>query len=134
MKLDKKTQLSIAYAILTLLLLLAMQSYFQGQVESLTYSDFRTWVAEGRIAECNIGSDTITGRYYVDGGELSFSVTRVEDAGLVDLLEEHEVKYSGKVESTWFTMLLSWILPALIFVGIWMVMARRMGGGSWQTR
>lgn len=130
MKLDKRTQLSIAYAILTLLLLLAMQNYFQGQVESLSYSDFRTWVAEGRIAECYIGSDAIAGRYYAEEGEKSFSVTRVNDPGLVDLLEEHEVKYSGKVESTWFTMLMSWILPALIFVGIWMFMARRMGGGS----
>ena len=130
MKLDKKTQLSIAYAILTLLLLLAMQSYLRGQVDGLTYSDFRTWVAEERIAECSIGSDTITGRYYSGSGEKSFTVTRVEDPGLVELLEEHQVRFSGKVESTWFTMLMSWILPALIFVGIWMFMARRMGGGS----
>ncbi|MFC1525384.1 ATP-dependent zinc metalloprotease FtsH [Candidatus Latescibacterota bacterium] len=130
MKLDKKTQLSIAYAILTILLLLAMQDYFQGQVESLSYSQFRQWVVEGQIAECRIGTDVIAGTYYDGGVERSFSVTRVEDPGLVDLLEEHGVNFSGKTENTWFTMLMSWVLPALIFVGIWMVMARRLGGGS----
>jgi len=86
MKIDKKTQLSIAYAVLIMLLLLAMQSFFQGQVESLTYSDFRAGVVDGRITECQIGSDAISGRYFADGGEKSFSVARVEDPGLVPLL------------------------------------------------
>ena len=130
MKLDRRTQLSIAYAILTLLLLVMMQSYFEGQVEGLSYSEFRQAVIEGQVQECSIGSEAITGRFYTEGGTRSFGVTVVEDPGLIQLLEEHGVRYSGKVENTWLTTLLSWILPALIFVGIWMFMARRMGGGS----
>ena len=130
MRLDRRTQLSIAYAILTVLLLLVIQSYLQGQVHTLSYSDFRAMVAEGAVREVSIGSDSITGTYFSDGSEKSFVVTRVDDPELVSLLSEHGIDYSGKVESTWFTTLLSWILPALIFVGIWMLMARRMGGGS----
>ena len=130
MRLDRRTQLSIAYAILTVLLLLVIQSYLQGQVHTLSYSDFRAMVAEGAVREVSIGSDSITGTYFSDGFEKSFVVTRVDDPELVSLLAEHGIDFSGKVESTWFTTLLSWILPALIFVGIWMLMARRMGGGS----
>ena len=130
MRLDRRTQLSIAYAILTVLLLLVIQSYLQGQVHTLSYSDFRAMVAEGAVGEVSIGSDSITGTYFSDGSEKSFVVTRVDDPELVSLLAEHGIDFSGKVESTWFTTLLSWILPALIFVGIWMLMARRMGGGS----
>ncbi|MFH1571416.1 MAG: ATP-dependent zinc metalloprotease FtsH [Gemmatimonadota bacterium] len=130
MKLDKRTQLTIAYAILTILLVLAMQNFFQGQVERLFYSDFRKAVSEGQIVECSIGLDTITGTYRDEGQEKGFAVERVDDPGLVELLELHGVRFSGKVETTWFTTLMSWILPALIFVGIWMFMARRMGGGS----
>ena len=44
MKFEKKTQLSIAYAILTLLLLLSLQNYFAKQVENVPYSQFREWV------------------------------------------------------------------------------------------
>jgi len=49
MKFDKKTQLSIAYAILTLLLLLSLQNYFSTQVENVPYSQFRHWVQDGQV-------------------------------------------------------------------------------------
>jgi len=130
MKIDKRTQLSIAYAVLTVLLLLLMQSYFEGPVTNLTYSQFRRWVTDGKISECFIGTNAITGRYYDEGGDRPFVVTSVDDPGLVDLLLENGVELSGKDENTWFSLLMSWILPALIFVGIWMFMIRRMGGGS----
>ena len=133
MRLDRKTQLSIAYAILTILLLLVMQSYFEGQIDSVKYSDFRQWVVEGRVAEAYVGSDDISGKYYADGigegGLRTFSVSRMEDPGLVEMLQEHVPLYAGKREP-WLTSLLGWILPAVFFVGIWMFMARRMSGGS----
>jgi cell division protease FtsH len=130
MKFEKKTQLSIAYAILTLLLLLSLQNYFENQVDSVPYSQFRQWVEEGQVTECTIGSEFIRGKVLTSGSELSFVTSRVDDVGLVDLLEKNQVRFSGQVENTWFTTLLSWILPAVFFVGIWMFMAKRMGGGG----
>jgi cell division protease FtsH len=131
MRLDRKTQLSIAYAILTILLLLVMQSYFEGQVDSVKYSDFRQWVVEGRVVEAYVGTDDISGKYHADDGALrTYSVNKMEDPKLVELLEEHVPDYNGKREPTWLTSLLGWILPAVFFVGIWMFMARRMSGGS----
>ncbi len=130
MKFEKKTQLSVAYAILTLLLLLSLQNYFESQVDSVPYSQFRQWVDEGLVTECTIGSEIIRGKVLVAGAERSFATSRVDDSGLVELLEKNQVRFSGQVENTWFTTLMSWILPAVIFVGIWMFMAKRMGGGS----
>lgn len=130
MKIEKKTQLTIAYAILTLLLLLSLQNFFQNQIQSVPYSQFRFWVEEGMIQECTIGSEWIRGKVVDGGEERGFTTGKVEDPGLVALLEENQVRYSRQVENTWFTTLMSWILPALIFVGIWMFMARRIGGGS----
>ena len=40
------------------------------------------------------------------------------------------MRYKGRDENTWLTTLLDLVLPAVVFVGIWMVVARRMGGGS----
>ncbi len=132
MRLDRKTQLSIAYAILTILLLLVMQSYFEGQVDTVKYSEFRSWVVEGRVAEAYIGSDDISGKYFDEQGQgtRSFTVTRLPDDELIALMQEHVPMYTGKRENTLLTSLLGWILPAVFFVGIWMFMARRMGGGS----
>jgi len=134
MRLDRKTQLSIAYAIMTILLLLVMQSYFDGQVDTVKYSDFRQWLVEGRVATVYVGTDDISGKYYAEsvgeGGLRTFTVNKMEDPGLVELLQKHSPEYDGKREPTWLTSLLGWILPAVFFVGIWMFMARRMGGGA----
>ncbi|MEE3234518.1 MAG: ATP-dependent zinc metalloprotease FtsH [Candidatus Latescibacterota bacterium] len=130
MKLDKKKQLSIAYAILTVLLLLSLSNYFDNQVDNVPYSQFRSWVQEGLVTECNIGTETISGKVLSGGIERSFYTQRVDDPQLVTLLDEYGVRYKGRDENTWLTTLLGWILPAVVFVGIWMAMARRMGGGS----
>ena len=130
MKIEKKTQLSIAYAVLTLLLLISLQSFYENRDENIPYSTFRQWVQEGMVQEVMIGTEIIRGTAMDRGEEQGFTTNPVEDPGLVELLQENQVRFSGQLENTWFSTLMSWILPAVIFVGIWMFMARRMGGGS----
>ena len=132
MRLDRKTQLTIAYAILAVLLLLVMQSYLEGQVDTVKYSEFRRWLVDGRIVECSVGRDEIRGKYLSGGGDQTrgFTVTKVEDPELVKLLQEHVPDYTGKRESALVSSLLGWVLPLMFFVAIWMFMARRLGGGS----
>ena len=130
MKFEKKTQLSIAYAVLTLLLLLSLQNYFSNQVETLPYSQFREWVKSGQVIECTFSGEFIHGRANVDGQEISFRTAAIDDPELIGLLEEHQVEFTRQPSNNWFTQLLSWILPALIFVGIWLFIARRMSGGA----
>lgn len=130
MKFEKKTQLSIAYAVLTLLLLLSLQNYFANQVESLPYSQFREWVKSGQVIECTFSGEFIHGRANVDGREISFRTASIDDPELIGLLEEHQVEFTRQPSNNWFTQLLSWVLPALIFVGIWLFIIRRMSGGG----
>ena len=132
MRLDRRTQLTIAYAILAVLLLLVMQSYLGGQVDTVKYSEFRQWLVDGRIVECSIGSEQISGEYYSEGGEETrrFTTTRIEDPDLVELLQKHVPDYTGTRESALLNSLLGWVLPLLFFVAIWMFMARRLSGGS----
>ena len=130
MKFEKKTQLSIAYAVLTLLLLLSLQNYFANQVETLPYSQFREWIKSGQVIECTFSGEFIHGRANVDGQEISFRTATIDDPELIGLLEEHQVEFTRQPSNNWFTQLLSWILPALIFVGIWLFIVRRMSGGA----
>ena len=130
MKFEKKTQLSIAYAVLTLLLLLSLQNYFANQVETLPYSQFREWIKSGQVIECTFSGEFIHGRANVDGQEISFRTATIDDPELIGLLEEHQVEFTRQPSNNWFTQLLSWILPALIFVGIWLFIIRRMSGGG----
>ena len=130
MKIEKRTQLSLAYVILFILLLVYLLNFLEKPDDVVDYSQFRQWVVEGKVLECTIKEEYIRGRVDSDGLERNFVTSRVEDSGLVELLEGHQVEFRGETSNTWFTTLMSWVLPALIFVGIWMFMARRMGGGS----
>ena len=45
-------------------------------------------------------------------------------------MDKHGVVYTGVIESTWLSDLLSWIIPGIFFVAIWMFVIRRMGEGG----
>src|SRR5262249_58720319 len=47
---------------------------------------------------------------------------------VADELQKYGVTYTGEVESTIVTDILSWVLPVVIFFGLWTLIARRMGG------
>jgi cell division protease FtsH len=64
----------------------------------------------------------------VPDGPQHFSTTRVEDPGLVAELQAAGVKFTGRVDTAWVSGILSWVLPMLVFMAIWIVAMRRMGG------
>ena len=99
-------------------------------VEAIPYSQFETYLKQGTIENVIVGSSTIRGTFKsAQNGKTGFVTTPVAPE-LADRLNDTDVTYSGAVENTWFTTLLSWVLPALVFVGIWMILIRRMGAKS----
>jgi cell division protease FtsH len=104
-------------------------------VAEIPYSEFQTLLEAGEVQEVLIGSDRIQGRLKEErDGKSLFVTTRVEP-GLAAELERHGVTYAGRLESTFLPTLLSWVVPVLLFVGLWMFLIRRManrmgpGGG-----
>jgi cell division protease FtsH len=112
---------------------------------TVSYSEFKTLVKRGKISDLTLGKETISGTLSTDGlegllsresveelgraggGRRSFVTARVDDPGLVAELEQAHLKFAGRVENTWLSTLLSWILPVLVFVGVWVVVMRRFG-------
>lgn len=50
------------------------------------------------------------------GKEPQVTTVRINDPSLVPALEAAKVKFNGQIESKWLTMLLSWVIPALLFL------------------
>ncbi|HXG20894.1 MAG TPA: ATP-dependent zinc metalloprotease FtsH [Methylomirabilota bacterium] len=136
--LNRKTKFNIWYvfvAVWGVLLLhnLWMQSL---QIEQIPYSQFETYLKEGRIAEVRVSQDYIQGKLKdpAEGHPQQFVTVRVEPE-LADKLTAYHVKYSGEIANTFVHDILSWALPVLLFFGIWMFMMRRfaqrdgLGGG-----
>lgn len=124
----KKNQWNTGYWIVALLLLLSLQSYWQTAktVEPVPYSEFEKALAEGRVAEVLVSDRTVTGRLKSPDsrGKTTIVATRVEP-DLADRLSKYDVPYARVLESTWLRDVLSWILPAVAFFGVWFFLFRR---------
>ena len=99
----------------------------QGDV--IQYSQFKSLVAEGRIAQVVITSDRIEGTYQnKDNAIVPFYAVRIEDPKLLELLESKNVTYEARADARWLTELISWVLPVVVIVAIWLFFFRRISG------
>ncbi|MBI4776429.1 MAG: ATP-dependent metallopeptidase FtsH/Yme1/Tma family protein [Deltaproteobacteria bacterium] len=130
MSVEKKARFSIWYVLLGVWVVLLIQNMLVSalSVERIPYSQFLKLLQEGKIKEIAVSQNTIEGRIQADGAtpEKTFRTIRV-DPELSKELEKYGVTFKGEVENTFFRDLLSWILPVLLFVGIWYFMIRRIG-------
>ena len=144
---DRKQQFSLWYFAAAIIALMLIQSWlFPQHTETLQYSEFKTLLKSGKIVNVNIAEQTITGTFKSEGlegllpaakleelkrfgkGDHPFVTVKVADPGLVAELEAAKVPFAGQVENRWLSTLLTWVAPALIFVGIWSFAMKRMGG------
>jgi len=142
----KQQNFTIWYFVAALLILFMIQALVLApHVENLSYSEFKSLVAKDKVSDLVIGKQVITGTLAANGlegllpkqkldelerygaGVHRFVSARVDDPGLVAELEAAHVTFTGSVENTWLTALLSWVVPALVFVGLWALVMRRIG-------
>jgi len=97
----------------------------------IAYSDFRSKVQEGQVKEVSIGPDRIVGTL---NNDQKFATVPVNDPGLTALLDDYDVKYSGKAEDqpSFWMILLYQSLPFLLILGVAFFVLRQMqkGGGA----
>jgi cell division protease FtsH len=97
------------------------------QVEAIPYSEFVSHLEAGRVVSVRIGAQVIEGTLKAplpDGRSRIVAVRLAPD--LARELQRYDVRYEGVVENTLLHDLLSWIVPALLLMGFWSVVARRM--------
>nr|WP_272888265.1 ATP-dependent zinc metalloprotease FtsH [Stutzerimonas stutzeri] len=102
----------------------------QQEVAVIPYSEFEQHLKDGRVEELAITERRIEGtlKEPLTGGQRRFIANRVEPQ-LAEYLQQYPVRYTGKVEGTLVRDLLSWIIPAALFFGIWLFLLKRIGGG-----
>jgi cell division protease FtsH len=130
-KIGPKARFNLWFALAALIGLLLFQALMAEMqaLEFVPYSQFQTWLEEGKVAEVTVTERHIEGVLLepLPDGKQRFYTHRVEPE-LADRLKAYNVVYRGEVESTWLRDLLSWIVPALVFVGVWLFLLRRVAG------
>jgi cell division protease FtsH len=147
----RQQQFSMLYFAIAFFLLLLLQNFLTApHVQLLDYSEFKALLRAGNIARVTLGTPYIRGQLRTEGleqvlprdkvamivkeaekldtpGLHPFAAVRIDDPDLVRDLEAAKVPYTGKIERTWFSTLLAWVLPIALFFGLWSLLVRRMG-------
>ncbi len=118
---DKKTQLNLWFAAAAFAALLLFQYVTATTTyEQIPYSQFQSFLKEGKIDEVLIHQDRIEGKFKapLENGKINFITRRVEQELATDLAK-YNVKFRGTTDSNFISTLLSWIVPTLVFFAIW---------------
>jgi cell division protease FtsH len=141
----KQKAFSMWYTLVALLVWFGIQAFLLApRPENLPYSDFKALLRAGKVSNLVLYKDTIAGTLSPEGlekvlpkakvdelkqygrGAHQFVTSRVDDPGLVPELEARHVQFTGHLENTWLSSLLSWVVPMACFFVVWMFLVRRM--------
>jgi cell division protease FtsH len=120
---------------LFLLVNLLFPQIFGPSVPKVPYSLFIDQVEDGNVARVSVGQNEI--RYQIKSDQEGqfgpiYSTTPIFDLELPKRLEAKGVEFAAAPppKNGWIGSVLSWVIPPLIFVGIWQFFLNRGGGGG----
>ncbi len=153
----QKTQFSLVYLFIALMVVFAVQSWLRApRTVDIPMSQFLSLVREGKVQRVSLGEREIQGQLKpgalpapppgpgdrlrnllgAEQGPTVFTTARIpatDDYQVVRELEAAKVEFSGRIESTFWRDLISWLVPLVIMAALWLFLMRRMGGGPTQA-
>ncbi|HZO04152.1 MAG TPA: ATP-dependent zinc metalloprotease FtsH [Burkholderiales bacterium] len=128
---ERRTRFNIGYLLFALLAIFVLQQWWQQAqtVEVVPYSEFEKLLAEDKIDEVVVSEQRITGKLKsTEKNGKKVAVANLVQPDLAERLSKFGVQYTRVNESTFLRDVLSWVLPALVFFGVWYLLVRRMAG------
>jgi cell division protease FtsH len=124
---EKKTEFNIWYWVLAFMAVLLLQDIIAGarDIAPISYSQFETYLEEGRIRSVAVGQDRITGVFDVPVDGRNQFVTNIVDPALLDRIDRADVEITGVPQNTWLGAVLSWVVPVFVFFALWMLVFRK---------
>jgi cell division protease FtsH len=130
---QKETAFHIWYAIVAIAVVLFVQYaiWARQQIEPIPYSAFETYLHDGKIAEVTVSDHYLTGKFKqpIANGRSEFVTDRVDPRFAAEIAK-YDVTVAGTQESNFLSNLLSWVVPTLFFVAVWVFVMRRMSGAG----
>ncbi|MDA9435590.1 cell division protein FtsH [Bradyrhizobium sp. CCBAU 51627] len=132
-QISRKQTIAMAIIFVGGMLLVAFQfiSTAYNSIETIPYSQFEQLLAQDKLAEVSVGTDTIQGKLKepLPSGKSAFVTARV-DLALAEKLAAKGVSVTGIPAGGGLQSLLSWIFPVIVFFLIWFWLGRGVTGGQ----
>ena len=124
---NKQRQLNLAYILITLVALIAFQVWVGAQETArVSYREFLDLLERGDVASVVVSETQVKGQYRLPQDGKRFFVTNRVEGDIAKVLDDAGVDYSGELDSNWLANLMSWIVPMLLFFGVWYFLFRRI--------
>ncbi|HZB90255.1 MAG TPA: ATP-dependent zinc metalloprotease FtsH [Stellaceae bacterium] len=127
---DKRVQFHVWYVIAAIIGIIVLQQLWMQSTEVtvLPYSEFLDDLKAGKVADVRVSGDYVEGQFKAaQNGKKQFVTTRVPP-DIAEQLQKYGVTFSGVAENNLLSNLLSWVVPTLLFFGVWWFVIRRMAG------
>ncbi|MBW4680767.1 MAG: ATP-dependent zinc metalloprotease FtsH4 [Microcoleus vaginatus WJT46-NPBG5] len=106
--------------------------FFGPKIPQVPYSLFIDQVEDGEVARVSVGQNQIRYQLKAEGDQppAVLATTPVLDLELPKRLEEKGVEFAATPppKNGWFSNIIGWVVPPLIFVAIWQFFIGRNGG------
>jgi cell division protease FtsH len=124
---DRKHTFNIGYFLVAFVLLGLFQIWFAYRdTAEISYSDLMHMVVDGKVQSVTLTETMVQGVFKVpQEGKTLFISNRVDPTAAA-IFEKAGVQVAGGTDSNWLTTILSWILPTLFFIGVWVFFFRGM--------
>ena len=123
---DKTHTFNIGYMLIGLMLVMLFQLWFRSMdVAIIPYSEFQSQLAQKQIANVVVTDNRLEGEFVSPQGDKTRFVTNRVDPEIAAELDKAQIEYSGLQESHFLANLLSWVVPALVFFGLWILVFRK---------
>lgn len=122
---NQKHTINFSYFAFAMIAMVAFQMWLGYRaVAQIDYSEFVTYLEERKIASVQVSESRIQGQFTTTiDGKTHFITQRVEP-DFARELAKYDVEITGTSDQNWLTTLLSWVLPAAVFFGLWSLFFR----------
>lgn len=142
---NKEWQFSLWYVLMIFWLIFLIQNFFSApNPVDIPYSDFIKLLKADKLNNVLLSENYITANVNTEGldgllpkekikkieqsrsKEHQITTVRINDPSLITNLETAKVTFNGEAENKWLTLVLSWVIPALLFFILWSFLIKRM--------
>ncbi|MFN3505474.1 MAG: ATP-dependent zinc metalloprotease FtsH [Caldimicrobium sp.] len=127
----------VSIFILTFIGLYLLQNYLS-PMEKLSYYEFKILAKKGQVEDLIIKKNEISGKFKEGASESLqeirkkpvklppfFKTAKADDPELIKLLEEKNINFEVKPETTLWITLLSWIVPIFLLILFWLFIFKK---------
>ncbi len=125
---EKKHQFNLGYALIAVAVILMFQSIWNTQqtYKQVAYSEFLNLLQTQQLSHVVVRGEKVQGTLKAPSNGHEYVIAMRVEPALADEFAKYNVSFDATAQNNFLRDLLSWVLPVLLFFGLWMFVFRKV--------